>query len=346
MKSRRQLFSALWAAATVPAFLAMHGAVAETRSPEELERLVSPYAGVPPQVLLVMFDAARYPGNVMESAQWLGKPDPDRGPPPKAQASVRRLTDEAPQVVAYLSGNIAATTQLGDAYREQPNDLWMAYGEVTTRLPAQAPSPPLPDKAATPSTPPIPANSEAPAATQQAVVTPPPSPAPVVVTPPPSPPPPPVVVSEPSPTVIVQQAPAPVVAAPAPVVAAPTVVSGGDTTTAALTGGAIGLIGGMALGALINDNNDESWSGYPVPAPYPAAYPRPYSGGYPAARGAYAGAYSGAYAGQSAANQAQRQSSATQMQQSSQAAQTQRQQTSQTNQTQRQQSRQAAQHPC
>src|SRR5262249_14262252 len=104
------------------------------RSAAELEQLVTPYAGVPGQALVVIFDAARFPSEITESERWLKKPKAERGKQPGTQESVRRLTQEAPQVVAYMSSNIAATAALGSAYQDQPDDLWRAYGATTLRL--------------------------------------------------------------------------------------------------------------------------------------------------------------------------------------------------------------------
>jgi Meckel syndrome type 1 protein len=315
------------------------------RSAAQLEQLVAPYAGVPSDALVVIFDAARFPSEITEAAGWLRKPEAERAAQPGAQPSVRLLTREAPEVVAFLASNMAATAALGSAYQEQPDDLWKAYGETTLRLQAQqgGAAPPSADAAALPDAPSSvsaaaptegagrenlaaaspaaalpapPADAAAPgaqprpsepaAAPPPVVVTPAPAPAPIVVTPAPAP----VVVTSPAPATVV-----------APV--APTTTSGGDTTTAALTGGAIGLVGGMALGALLNENRDDDW-GHSYPAPYP--YPRPYP---PPAAGYYSRPPSGTYAGaspQADARQAQRQASAAQMQQSRQAATAERQQ--------------------
>src|SRR5438094_842812 len=124
------------------ALLSAAPAGADTRSPEQLQTLVTPYAGVPSGALVVIFDSARYPGDLMNAAAWLGKPEAERGPPPATQPSVRRLTEQAPQVVTYLSSDIATTSELGAAYRDQPHELWAAYAEATSRMQAHQGPPP------------------------------------------------------------------------------------------------------------------------------------------------------------------------------------------------------------
>jgi hypothetical protein len=107
------------------------------RTAAQLQELVVPYAGVPAEALVVIFDAARFPSDITEAARGLKKPEAERGKQPDTQESVCRLTQKAPQVVAFMSSNTAATASLGSAYQEQPADLWRAYDEMTLRLRAQ-----------------------------------------------------------------------------------------------------------------------------------------------------------------------------------------------------------------
>lgn len=205
----------------------------------EIERLVAPYAGAPPAALGVVFDASRYPADLGDAQAWLRQPEADRGPPKETwPPSVRRLAERAPQVVDHLTADIASTAALGAAYQNQPNQVWQAYGKATAQLqsaqePPAEPQPPAAGTALAPQ--PDPTASAAPA----------PAPAPTTT-----------VIVEPAP-VVVQQA--------------PVTTSSGDTTSAVLTGGAIGLFGGLALASLFDD--DDHWhGGYPYPAPYGASY--------------------------------------------------------------------------
>lgn len=251
--------------ATAQASLAAPAAPASTPlSDAQIERLVAPYAGAPPAALGVVFDASRYPADIADAKVWLDKPEADRGAPKETwPPSVRRLAERAPQVVDHLAADMASTSALGAAYQNQPNQVWQAYGKTTAQLQAnqdaQAPPPEAqpPDAGVTPTAPalqPAPSPPQPEPTASSAAAPPPSAPAPVPASPT-------TVIVEPAP-VVVQQAPA--------------TTTSGDTTSAALTGGAIGLFGGLALASLFDDDDDDWHGGYPYPTPYGGYAGAPY----------------------------------------------------------------------
>ena len=286
---------------------------------EQIERLVTPFAGAPQNVLGIVFDACRYPAQLLEAVQWSQQPEATRGPARETWApTVRLLAEQAPRTLEYLTQNMSTTAALGSAYQHQPNDVWLAYGRVTTRETEARPA----------------AASAAPAVPSPPVSA--PQPRPVAGARP----------SAPS-SVLPEQAGAqpPVQGAAAPLPqpassATATVVtpsSGTDPMAAALVGGAIGLGAGLLISELANNNNN-SWSTpygrpYPVPVPY-APYAR-YGGA-----GAYAA--TGARYDAGRALQDDRQAAAREMQQSRQSAVAGRQASGQTAAAGRQTSRQTA----
>ena len=101
-------------------------------SPDQLEQLVAPIALYPDALLAQILTASTYPAQVAVADQWLqqmqaqGYGSPDQvAAGANAQSwdpSVKALT-AVPQVLAMLDHNLQWTTQLGNAYFNQPQDL-------------------------------------------------------------------------------------------------------------------------------------------------------------------------------------------------------------------------------
>jgi hypothetical protein len=313
-------------------------AASDQLSAMQIEVLVAPFAGASPDALGIVFDAARYPAELLEAAEWLRRPEAERGAadatwPP----SVRRLAERAPQAIVYLTSDMRSTAALGAAYQNQPNDVWLAYGKITQQLQAQqdlAGAPPPQSEAVQGGSSALPPATLEKTAQSEVAAAPAPSATPAAPATPPAQ----ITVVNPAPVTVT---PAPIVTTPAPVVVtqAPAATTSGDTTGAALMGGAVGMVGGLALASLLDDDDDWGHS-YPAAGAYPYPRPYPYAGG-----GGYARPYpasTGAYAGNASALQQNRQAAGSQMQQNSQAATSQRQQQRQAVSGQQQQSRQQA----
>ncbi len=99
-------------------------------NPEELEQLVAPIALYPDAVLAQILAASTYPAQVASADQWLrsmGNASPEMvAAGASAQASwdpsVKALT-AFPQVLEMLDRNLQWTTNLGNAYYNQPQDV-------------------------------------------------------------------------------------------------------------------------------------------------------------------------------------------------------------------------------
>lgn len=101
-------------------------------SPDQLEQLVAPIALYPDALLAQILTAATYPAQVAVADQWLQQMQAQGyGSPDQVAAgadsqswdpSVKALT-AVPQVLAMLDHNLQWTTQLGDAYFNQPQDV-------------------------------------------------------------------------------------------------------------------------------------------------------------------------------------------------------------------------------
>ncbi|WP_431267692.1 DUF3300 domain-containing protein [Dankookia sp. P2] len=224
-------------------------------TPEQLERLLEPFAGAPQDVLAVVLDACRYPTELVAAAQWAAKPVAERGPAEQAwPPPVRLLAEQAPRTLQYLTQDIASTAVLGDAFQNQPNDVWLAFGRVTLAVQAGAEQQPPPADTGPPppasQLPPAdPARDNArPAASPPAR---PPAAEPVQAAPVPREAPP--VVVETPPGSAVTTAPA----APVTVVTTPAPVATVDPVGSALVGGMIGLGAGLLISELVHD--DDHW---------------------------------------------------------------------------------------
>jgi hypothetical protein len=102
---------------------------AQPLAPEQLNQLVAPIALYPDNLVAQVLAASTYPTQVVEANRWLK----DQGSAPAAQiaagannqnwdASVKALT-AFPQVLAQMDKNLQWTTDLGNAYYNQPQDV-------------------------------------------------------------------------------------------------------------------------------------------------------------------------------------------------------------------------------
>ncbi len=112
-----------------PADYGQQGPAYQALPPEELNRLVAPIALYPDSLVAQVLAASTYPAQVASASQFLQQYG---GAPPEQIAdmanqqpwdpSVKALT-AFPQVLSNLNQNIQWTTQLGNAYYNQPQDV-------------------------------------------------------------------------------------------------------------------------------------------------------------------------------------------------------------------------------
>jgi hypothetical protein len=102
---------------------------AQALNPEQLEQLVAPIALYPDTLVALMLAAATYPAQVVGADHWLqtqGYASPDQiAAGASAQGwdpSVKALT-AFPQVLAQMDRSLQWTTDLGNAYYNQPQDV-------------------------------------------------------------------------------------------------------------------------------------------------------------------------------------------------------------------------------
>ncbi|MDO9714281.1 DUF3300 domain-containing protein, partial [Paracraurococcus lichenis] len=221
---------------------------------DELDRLLAPYAGAPQDSLGVVLDACRYPADLVEASGWSQQAEATRGPAKQTwPPTVRLLAERAPRTLEYLTRDLAATSALGSAYQNQPNDVWLAYGRVTERQLEASDEPAGEAKASSGGSRPAP--QPRPQAAQPSAPAAPSSPAA-----PPAPP--------PTTAVGRPEAPPP---AQQTVVVQSQAEQGPSTAGAALAGGVVGLGAGLLISELVHD--DDGW-GHGIPGPY--AVPPPY----------------------------------------------------------------------
>jgi hypothetical protein len=101
-------------------------------TPDQLEQLVAPIALYPDSLLAQILTASTYPEQVAAADQWLQQMQAQGQVPPDQVAagadsqnwdpSVKGLT-AFPQVLEMMDQNLEWTTQLGDAYFNQPQDV-------------------------------------------------------------------------------------------------------------------------------------------------------------------------------------------------------------------------------
>jgi hypothetical protein len=224
---------------------------------EALDRLLEPFAGAPQDILGVVLDACRYPSDLLDALRWSQQPEATRGPVKESwPPTVRLLAEQAPRTLDFLTHDLASTAALGSAYQNQPNEVWLAYGRVTSARQAQGQEPATDV-----------ASSQAPPLTASPA---PPSEAPQQL---------------PGPAAAPATEGMPSTQAPQAMVTAPPAASGPSTVGAALAGGVVGLGAGLLISELTHDN--DGWgSGYGAPYVVPPPY-LPFAGGggaYNAAR--------------------------------------------------------------
>ena len=105
-------------------------------SPEQLNRLVAPIALYPDSLVAQILAASSFPSQIVEADQWL---QTHRGESPADLAaevdnqpwdpSVKALI-QFPNVLDNLSSNLGWTSELGDAYYNQPQDVMKAVQEM------------------------------------------------------------------------------------------------------------------------------------------------------------------------------------------------------------------------
>jgi Protein of unknown function (DUF3300) len=112
---------------------------AAQQSPEQLQQLVAPIALYPDPLIGQILAAATYPTEVVEAQQWMHQhqgltgdalaKEVDKQP---WDPGVKALT-QFPEVLANLNQNLAWTSELGDAYVNQQQDLTQAIQTMRQR---------------------------------------------------------------------------------------------------------------------------------------------------------------------------------------------------------------------
>ena len=112
---------------------------AAQQSPEQLQQLVAPIALYPDPLIGQILAAATYPSEVVDAQQWMQQhqgltgdalaKEMDKQP---WDPSVKALT-QFPAVLANLNQNLAWTSELGDAYVNQQQDLTQAIQMMRQR---------------------------------------------------------------------------------------------------------------------------------------------------------------------------------------------------------------------
>jgi hypothetical protein len=112
---------------------------AARQSPEQLQQLVAPIALYPDTLIAQILAAATYPQEVIQAEQWMGQHRdlaadglPKEVDKQSWDPSVKALT-QFPAVLANLNQNLAWTSELGDAYVNQQQDLTAAIQAMRQR---------------------------------------------------------------------------------------------------------------------------------------------------------------------------------------------------------------------
>jgi Protein of unknown function (DUF3300) len=107
--------------------------------PQELENLTAPIALYPDPLLSQLLVASTYPLEVVQAYQWLQQ-NPGLTGPALTQAAAQQNWDPSvqalvmfPNVLAQLNQDITWTTNLGDAYLAQPQDIMNAVQRLRLR---------------------------------------------------------------------------------------------------------------------------------------------------------------------------------------------------------------------
>jgi hypothetical protein len=112
---------------------------AARQSPEQLQQLVAPIALYPDTLIAQILPAATYPEQIVEAGKWMEKHKDLTGEKlgkdvnkESWDVSVKALT-QFPAVLANMNQNLAWTSELGDAYVNQPQDLNQAIQVMRQR---------------------------------------------------------------------------------------------------------------------------------------------------------------------------------------------------------------------
>ena len=112
---------------------------AAQQSPEQLQQLVAPIALYPDSMIAQILPAATYPDQILEAAKFLDQNRGLAGPqlaqqvdPQPWDPSVKALTG-FPGVLQNMRQNLAWTSELGDAYVNQPQDVNNAIQSMRQR---------------------------------------------------------------------------------------------------------------------------------------------------------------------------------------------------------------------
>jgi hypothetical protein len=112
---------------------------ATQQSPEQLQQLAAPIALYPDALIAQILPAATYPDQVVEAGKWMEQHKDLQGDQLAKEvdkqswdASVKALT-QFPAVLANMSRNLAWTSELGDAYVNQQQELSQAVQTMRDR---------------------------------------------------------------------------------------------------------------------------------------------------------------------------------------------------------------------
>jgi uncharacterized membrane protein YgcG len=115
---------------------------AARQSPEQLQQLVAPIALYPDGLVAQILAGATYPEQIVEAGKWMDKHKEQTGEKlakevnkEKWDASVKALT-QFPAVLANMNQNLAWTSELGDAYINQKQDVAQAVQVMRQRAKA------------------------------------------------------------------------------------------------------------------------------------------------------------------------------------------------------------------
>lgn len=112
---------------------------AATQSPEQLQQLVAPIALYPDSLIAQILAAATYPGEIVEAEKWIEQHKDLQGDKLAKEvnkqpwdANVKALT-QFPAVLANMNQNLAWTSELGDAYVNQQQNITQAIQTMRQR---------------------------------------------------------------------------------------------------------------------------------------------------------------------------------------------------------------------
>src|ERR1017187_8603119 len=112
---------------------------AAQQSPEQLQQLVAPIALYPDALIAQILPAATYPAEVVEAGQWMAQHQDLTGEVLAKEVdkqswdpSVKALT-QFPAVLANMNQNLAWTSELGDVYANQRQDVTNAIQAMRHR---------------------------------------------------------------------------------------------------------------------------------------------------------------------------------------------------------------------